>query len=226
MRGRAGRGGYGGRGRGDKPADSQDFYEAPPGSELTEHYTVQRLIGTGTFSRCFEVIDKRDQQHYACKLMHPTQQYIQYSSDARKEGELLARLAAEDADGAAGMLRFKESFAFTDGQGRVWWCLILELLPQSLFDFIQQNRNLGMDISVVQAIARQLLQSLAFLHARGITHTDIKHKNIQLVNVDVEAVTGVANFPAQTRLVAETRRVTRYLHLKVNVRRPLCRILA
>eukprot|EP00667_Euglena_gracilis_P018676 EG_transcript_19873 len=166
---------------------------------LARFFFCQALCKTGhtswlirTFHRAYP-----DDQRYACKVMAPLQQYLQYTSDGRKEGELLARLAAEDPDGQAGMLRFKEYFTTTDPAGTTWYCLIMERLGCSLHDFLRKNGDIGLEIRTIQSIANRMLRSAAFLHERQLTHTDIKHKNAMLVSAVHRVVTDPAKYPTQ-----------------------------
>ncbi len=52
-----------------------------------------------------------EQRTYACKIMAPLQSYLQHTSDAKKEAELMEKLCKLDATGEAGIVRFKVRFA-------------------------------------------------------------------------------------------------------------------
>jgi len=214
---KGGRGGKGGKGNkggpGSKPSDG-NFYDPPPGTVLGGVYRVEQQIGTGTFSHVFDVRHITENQLYACKIMAPLQQYIQYTSVGRKEAELLKRLTAEDADGEAGMLRLKTYFTTTDPAGGEWYCLVMEKLGTSLHDFIRSNRDQGLEIQTIQSIARQLLRTVAFLHDRQLTHTDIKHKNIMLVSADHVTIKDPSRLPAQVRIWATGTQGTQYKQLR------------
>lgn len=50
---------------------------------------------------------------YACKVMAPLQSYLQHTSDAKKEAELMEKLTKLDATGEAGIVRFKVRLAIS-----------------------------------------------------------------------------------------------------------------
>lgn len=130
-------------------------------------------------------------QVFAAKVMHKTDSYIQYTSDAGKEGQLLQKL--EEAQKEAGKevltMRCLDSFATVDEAGQEYWCLILEWLDASLFDGVRANGNRGLHLSMVRILLRQLLEQLRVLQDLECTHTDIKHKNCCLLDTSHFMVT-------------------------------------
>lgn len=123
---------------------------------------------------------------YAAKIMRKHDSYIQYTSNAEKEGELLQRL--EKAQSSSGRelltMRCVDSFATKDTAGVEYWCLILEWLDASLFDLVRANGNQGLHLSMVRAMLAQLLEQLRALQEHDCTHTDIKHKNCCLADTE------------------------------------------
>ena len=62
--------------------------------------------------------------------------------------------------------------------------MVFELLSVSVFDFLKENAFKAFPQRHVQQFARQLFQSVAFLHGLTLVHTDLKPENILLVNSD------------------------------------------
>jgi dual-specificity kinase len=58
--------------------------------------------------------------------------------------------------------------------------LVFEQLGPSLYDIIKRNKYVGFPPRQVKSFARQLLESIAFMHRCGYTHTDLKPENILL----------------------------------------------
>jgi serine/threonine protein kinase len=60
--------------------------------------------------------------------------------------------------------------------------LVCELLRANLYEFQKYNRDSGdepyFSLARIQHIARQLLQSVAFLHSLGLIHADLKPENV------------------------------------------------
>eukprot|EP00667_Euglena_gracilis_P009881 EG_transcript_10045 len=218
-------GGKGGKGKGKgprvrdlKPPPELEFYEPTPGTALNENYKVRGALGAGTFAKVYEVTHKDEVKPYACKVMAPLQSYLQHTSDAKKEAELMEKLTKLDATGEAGIVRFKEVFITKDPRRhKEWYCLVMEKLDLSLFDFIRANGEAGLEIRTLQKVAQQILITTAFLHKHHLTHTDLKHKNVLLTNTDHWIITDSRNFPKQVqKRMGEPGgpRVHRYLHLK------------
>merc|ERR1712066_1168410 len=110
--------------------------------------------------------------------------YIQYTSDAQKEGEILQRVEQVQHDAGKDVLTMRcfDSFATHDDAGEEYWCLILEWLDASIFDLVKANGNKGLHLSMVRLMLQQLLEQLRVLQKQQITHTDIKHKNCCLAD--------------------------------------------
>lgn len=121
---------------------------------------------------------------FAAKVMRPTDEYIQYSSNARKEGELLRRLERRQLEAGRAVLTMRcvDAFAVEDDGGSSYYCLILEWLDLSLFDVIRATGYRGLHLSVVAVLLRQLFEQLLVLQESECTHTDIKHKNCCLAD--------------------------------------------
>lgn len=120
----------------------------------------------------------------AAKVMRARDSYIQYTSDARKEGQVLQDLEARQREAGCEVLTMRcvDSFSTRDTTGVEYWCLILEWLDASLFDVVRANRNLGLPTLTVRDLLQQMLSQLRFLQGMECTHTDIKHKNCCLVS--------------------------------------------
>jgi len=187
------------------------------GTMLNDVYKVQANLGGGTFARVVEVLHTTEGKVYACKVQAPFQRYLQYDCDAEKEALLTGKLSQMDPEGKIGIPIIKEHFKTKDKRGKEWGCLVMERLGLSLFDFVRANGEAGLEIRVIQSIARQILSCLAFLHKQLLTHTDIKHKNVLLVSTEHHIVTDSKNFPKQVQAALKEPkgpRVSKYLHLK------------
>ena len=60
---------------------------------------------------------------------------------------------------------------------------MFEKLGPSLFDFLRRNKYRPFPVGMVQDFARQLLESVAYLHELALVHTDLKPENILLVEL-------------------------------------------
>jgi len=81
-------------------------------------------------------------------------------------------------------MRCFDSFETKDEAGVEYWCLILEWLDASIYDLVRLNGNRGLHLSMVRVMLQQLFEQLAVLQQQEITHTDIKHTNCCLADVE------------------------------------------
>jgi len=196
--------GTGGKGKtkgktvGEKPTDDPEFVRWSVGMRFVgeKTYVVDSFVASGTFSRVFLVHPEtgktrrwkeksHDAQRYAAKVMRENDTYIQYTSNARKEGDILKRLeASQIAQGKEVLtMRCFDSLAVVDEVGEPYWCLVLEWLGASLFDLVRANGR-GLHLSMVRILMEQLLLQLQMLQELHCTHTDIKHKNCCLADTE------------------------------------------
>jgi serine/threonine protein kinase len=105
-----------------------------------------------------------------------------YVESARIEAEILERVQKLDTGGASRCVHLVDHFTFKRHSDK-HYAIMFEVLGKSLFDIIKDNSYrgsffllifTGFSISLVRSFARQLFESLAFLHGIGLTHTDLK----------------------------------------------------
>ncbi len=62
--------------------------------------------------------------------------------------------------------------------------MVFEKLGPSLYDFLRRNDYQPFPLAIVQSVARQLLEAVAFMHELQLVHTDLKPENILLRNAE------------------------------------------
>merc|ERR1711964_81826 len=71
-----------------------------------------------------------------------------------------------------------------------FYCLVVEPLGVSLYDFLKANDYRGYWMQDIQSFAQQSMQALSFLHQHlKMTHTDLKPENVLLVSMEPGAAT-------------------------------------
>ncbi|NXX81178.1 CLK1 kinase, partial [Urocolius indicus] len=136
---------------------------------------VVATLGEGAFGKVVECIDHVDQnRHVAVKIIKHT-----YTEAAYSEIKVLQRLKAEDPNGRYHCVRMLDWFTY-------WhhFCIVFELLGLSTYEFIKQNGSLPFELDHIRQMARQICESVNFMHLRKLTHTDLKPDNIVFVNSD------------------------------------------
>ncbi|KJK93101.1 hypothetical protein H633G_02983 [Metarhizium anisopliae BRIP 53284] len=155
-----------------KVDDDDGHYIVVPDAELTEKYQITRLLGQGTFGKVVQARDQKRNQAVAVKIIRSVQKYRDAS---RIELRVLATLKANDANNRYRCIHLTDCF---DYRGHI--CIVMDLLGQSVFDFLKGNGFVPFPNSHIQNFARQLFTSVAFLHDLNLIHTDLKPENILL----------------------------------------------
>jgi dual-specificity kinase len=96
-----------------------------------------------------------------------------------------------------------------DWRGHI--CIVTPLLGLSVFDFLKSGGFVPFPGSHIQAFARQLLGSIAFLHDLNLVHTDLKPENILLINHTYQTFTYNRNIPSSSTLTARSAKFRRVL---------------
>lgn len=168
-------------GTGDDPIIHFDWEKGMSlGTE--DRYRVVRQLGDGTFGRVLECEDRLLRMRVAVKVIRDVDRYRE---NAKVECRILKciqeiRRLSSDKRGSRGIVRF-----FDDFMHHRFYCLSFERLGKTLYEVIQMNNHRGFFLFDIQAIAREFLETLAFLHDEcGLTHTDIKMENIMLCGTD------------------------------------------
>ncbi|SCU93638.1 LADA_0G04170g1_1 [Lachancea dasiensis] len=98
-----------------------------------------------------------------------------YREAAKTELRVLKAILDNDPIGQYQCLLLRECF---DYKNHI--CLVTDLFGKSVYDFMCNNGCSRFPGSHVQAVSKQLIRSVCFLHDLGIVHTDLKPENILL----------------------------------------------
>jgi len=157
--------------------------------KLSDTYTCLRCVGEGRSGAVFIVQHKRTQKHFACKVL------LKVDHDAetlRREIGTLRRLDHPN------IVRL---FEVNEDQETVF--ILMELCHGGdLYDKIYDAGRL--DESTVKSLAQQMLSALAYCHASGVVHRDVKPENFLLEHADDEFPTlKLADFGIATSIRPE-----------------------
>ncbi|SMN20392.1 similar to Saccharomyces cerevisiae YLL019C KNS1 Nonessential putative protein kinase of unknown cellular role [Maudiozyma saulgeensis] len=137
-----------------------------------EKFVAQGLLGQGTFGKVLKCFDQQEQKFVAVKIIRAIDRYREA---AKTELRVLNTISQNDITGSFQCLLLLDYF---DYKNHI--CLITNLHGKSIYDFMCANGIGRFPGSHIQAIARQLIRSICFLHELNIIHTDIKPENILL----------------------------------------------
>ena len=149
-----------------EPRQRMDYRNLPEGYQLTRKYTVQRKIGGGAFGVVYQVYDNLADADRAVKIVDRDRD----SNVARLEQEYRTLLALPPHPNVVRV----ESADYLDGQDVPY--LVFEYLDGKDVADLVKERAMGPADTVRLGI--EVANGLAFLHANGVYHCDIKPSNL------------------------------------------------
>lgn len=161
-------------------SDKEGHFIPREGEYVSSRYKIIRLLGQGTFGKVVECIDKKTNKYVAIKIIRAVQKYRDAS---QIEIRVLRTLRENDPHNENRCIHLLDTFNFKNHV-----CIVSELLGKSVFDFLKENGFKPFPPVHIWQFAKQLLQSVAFLHRLNLVHTDLKPENILLVNNDYSVV--------------------------------------
>ncbi|KAL2022553.1 hypothetical protein VTK56DRAFT_5160 [Thermocarpiscus australiensis] len=174
--------------------DDDGHYIVVPDNDLTDRYQMIKLLGQGTFGKVVQARDKIDNKLVAIKIIRSVQKYREAS---KIELRVLETLRANDEENRNRCIHFRDCF---DYRGHI--CIVMDLLGQSVFDFLKNNNFVPFPNSQIQSFARQLFTSVAFLHDLNLIHTDLKPENILLCHNEYQTFTYNRKIPSSSTQVS------------------------
>ena len=142
-----------------------------PGQVIADRYRIEQLIGEGGIGRVYSARDLHTRETLAIKCLRP-----EFAKDSRvrrrfmREGRAVARLAHPH------IVRL-----FACGEAADTPFIAMELIEGTP---LSDHRDQGLHLDTLLAIVDQTLSALAFAHARGVVHRDVKPENILVSWVD------------------------------------------
>ncbi len=134
---------------------------------MADRYSIDREIGRGAAARVFRAVTA-DGRPVALKILHPELVVTVTAERFLREIKLLADMKHPRI---ARMLDYGES------EYLIYYVMDFVEGP-SLRDYLSKERRVS--IANTQHIAQDLLGALAYAHARGVVHRDVKPENIVL----------------------------------------------
>ncbi|KZV84652.1 kinase-like protein [Exidia glandulosa HHB12029] len=179
--------------------DKEGHYIVTPDDLIDKRYRTVKLLGQGTFGKVVEALDLKTSNKVAIKIIRAVPKY----RDASKiEIRVVQKLKERDPLNKHKCVHLLNWF---DHRNHI--CLVFELLGMCVYDFLKDNEFAPFPRVHIQSFARQLLDSVAFLHDLHLIHTDLKPENILLVKNDYRMVPIVGasrTQPRQKRILVST----------------------
>ena len=159
-------------------------------------YIIISHIKDGTYSSVFKVLDIKKKKFYAMKISCVNEQHISYIN---KEIEILEYIKENDLFENFNCARIIDNFLFQK-DNIIYNAIIEDLYGFDLYQFnIKENIGMGLPMTQIQKIAKQLLNAVDFLHSKNIIHTDITTENIILTNSKYNNLKNLEDFPCNAK---------------------------
>lgn len=130
-----------------------------------ENYHVIELVGEGSFGKVYKGRRKYTGQTVAMKFIMKHGKSEKDIHNLRQEIEILRKLKHEN------IIQMLDSF-----ESPQEFCVVTEFAQGELFEILEDDKCLPEE--QVQAIAKQLVKALYYLHSNRIIHRDMKPQNI------------------------------------------------
>ncbi|XP_022640398.1 serine/threonine-protein kinase TIO isoform X2 [Vigna radiata var. radiata] len=130
-----------------------------------ENYHVIELVGEGSFGKVYKGRRKHTGQTVAMKFIMKHGKTEKDIHNLRQEIEILRKLKHEN------IIQMLDSF-----ESPQEFCVVTEFAQGELFEILEDDKCLPE--GQVQAIAKQLVKALHYLHSNRIIHRDMKPQNI------------------------------------------------
>ncbi|XP_077216571.1 kinase family with ARM repeat domain-containing protein isoform X2 [Tasmannia lanceolata] len=130
-----------------------------------ENYHVIELVGEGSFGKVYKGRRKYTGQTVAMKFILKHGKSEKDLQNLRQEIEILKKLKHEN------IIEMLDAF-----ESPQEFCVVTEFAQGELFEVLEDDKCLPEDL--VQAIAKQLVRALHYLHSNRIIHRDMKPQNI------------------------------------------------
>ncbi|KAL5583850.1 hypothetical protein FOVSG1_015201 [Fusarium oxysporum f. sp. vasinfectum] len=161
--------------------DEYGNYIVVPNAKLTKMFEVVGSIGEGAYGRVVKariVVEGDDTVSNKLVAIKISALGKECSDAARNELRILETLKMHDEKNQNQCIHAQMCFEY---RGHI--CMVMDLLGQSTYEFLKKNKYVPYPDSQIQSFARQLFNSVAFLHDLGLVHADIKPQNIVLCDV-------------------------------------------
>ncbi len=154
------------------------------GTVVAGKYRVERILGIGGVGVVYSAIHEVLRRPVALKMIHP-----QFAYDK----ELCARFVREAREQAAighpGIVDVRDSGVAEDD---CCWLEMERLEGRDLYAVIEADGPLSIERTT--AIARDILNTVAVVHARGVVHRDLKSPNIFLATTPTSDCVKILDF--------------------------------
>ncbi|MBU1432314.1 protein kinase [Myxococcota bacterium] len=151
------------------------------GELFAGRFKIERLIGEGGIGRVYKALDTRSQAWVAIKCLRP-----EYSDDPRVRRRFLREARAVSRLNHPNIVQL---YHYGEDDKEQLPYIAMELVNGAPLSAL---RDQGLTTPQIIHVTDQLLSALAYSHARGIVHRDVKPENVIIEGALTDALTAVA----------------------------------
>ncbi len=142
------------------------------GERFADRFDIESLLGEGGVGRVWKAIDRQRDLQVALKCLRP-----EYAREARIRRRFMREARAISALSHPNIVRMYEYGEDAEN---------IPFISMELIDGVamSEQRKADLSLPVVLHIVDQMLAALAYTHARGVIHRDVKPENIVVVEGD------------------------------------------
>jgi len=149
---------------------SSNVFSFQKDDHIAFRYQQLQVVGEGSYGVVVKCLDHKYNENVAIKMI----------KDLRKihdqlilEKDLLVSLQKDGGPENSHIIKYKEHFLF-----RGYFCIVMELASINIYTLISNQPFIPFSSNLIRLIAKQVAESLHFIHTRGVIHSDIKPENI------------------------------------------------
>ena len=173
----------------NKEGFNKEEFVGKVAGKLEDKYEILKEIGSGGFSRCFQVKNKTTGLLFACKEL--AKKNLSDYEGLMREVNLMIKLDHPN------IIKLYEVY---ENDKSIY--LIMELCTGGeLFDRIVDNTENGVQFTEKQAanLFRQMMSAINYCHKNGIVHRDLKPENLLYLNKEENSPIKVIDFGMSKR---------------------------
>ncbi|OEH73988.1 putative ULK kinase [Cyclospora cayetanensis] len=164
--------------------------------DIRRYYKIGRIIGCGSFGQVRECVDRETGQVYAVKVMERRMSGKEKMTPGRPSNEAMIRSEVDILKS----LNHENIVAFVKFfQDKHFFYAILERCDGGeLFHQIVSRRQFTEEDA--SFLCRQMASALAYLHAQGVVHRDVKAENFLFKGKGIDSTIKLIDFGMSARL--------------------------
>ena len=155
--------------------DTDGYIQFETGLLIQNQFVLIDAIGSGAFSNVFKAVNMQKKTFCALKIIRNEPRF---ESAAKMELKIL-RKTKEANKTSSVCIHLQCHFAFKGHQ-----CLSFKLFGPSILDVLKNQKYKRLSNEMIQTVAFQIFEAIAFLHSLKIIFTDLKPENIIFVDSD------------------------------------------